>query len=115
MADAVQEYLPLTETTFYVLLSIAAEPRHGYAILKDVQSLSRGRLVLSTGTLYGALCRLLDQGLIQRVEEQDREETGRPRKLYSLSERGRAVLAAEIERLHALIGAAQRRWVPSEG
>jgi DNA-binding PadR family transcriptional regulator len=111
MPEAIQHYLPLTEATFYILLSMAVERKHGYAMLKDVQALSQGRVSLSTGTLYGALSRLLDQGLIERVEEdpQDPSEAGRPRKFYTLTRRGRRVLEAEIERLRALVAAAQRR------
>ena len=59
--------LPLTETTFYILLSLSPGSSHGYAILKDVERLSEGRLVLSTGTLYGALKRLLERDWIERV------------------------------------------------
>ena len=51
----VQGELPLTETTFYILLSLAQGPRHGYAILKDVAALSDGRVTLGTGTLLGTL------------------------------------------------------------
>ena len=64
MPELYQNHLPLTETTFYILLSMAVERKHGYAILKDVEQLSKGRVVPSTGTLYGALSRLLDQDLI---------------------------------------------------
>jgi DNA-binding PadR family transcriptional regulator len=109
MPEAIQHYLPLTEATFYILLSMAVERKHGYAMLKDVQALSQGRVSLSTGTLYGALSRLLDQGLIERVEEEDPTETGRLRKFYVLTPRGRRVLEAEIERLRVLVAAAQRR------
>jgi len=67
--------LPLTEPTFYILLSLAPEKRHGYAILKDVEALSNGNVSLSTSTLYGALGRLLDQGLIERVPNDEEENT----------------------------------------
>lgn len=112
MPEVIQDYLPLTEATFYILLSMAVERKHGYAMLKDVQALSQGRVSLSTGTLYGALSRLLDQGLIERVEEEDPKETGRPRKFYALTRRGCRVLEAEIARLRALVAAAQRRLAP---
>ena len=56
------ENTPLTEATYFIMLSLSREPRHGYAIMKDVQSLSEDRVILSTGTLYGALKRLLKQG-----------------------------------------------------
>ena len=54
------ETLALSEPVLFVLLSLAEQPRHGYSILKDIESMSGGRVLLSTGTLYGALQRLLD-------------------------------------------------------
>lgn len=107
----VQSFLPLTEVSFYILLSLANEPRHGYAIMKDVQVLSEGRINLSAGTLYGALKRLLESGWIERFEDGEMDETGRPRKSYQLTTLGRAVLVAETERLHTLIKAAGLREV----
>ena len=62
---------PLSESTFYILLSLAPGPQHGYAMLKDVESLSGGRLRLSTGTLYGAIQRLLEQAWIEPVASED--------------------------------------------
>jgi DNA-binding PadR family transcriptional regulator len=99
--------LPLTETTFFILLSLALEPRHGYAIMKEVGALSEGRVQLGTGTLYGALKRLLAQGWIERVEEQNggsgSEGSGRARKAYTLTRIGRDVLEAEVGRLKKLV------------
>jgi DNA-binding PadR family transcriptional regulator len=86
----------LSEPVLFVLLSLAEQPRHGYSILQDVQSMSGGRVLLSTGTLYGALQRLLDNGWIERVEEED---APRDRRTYRLTSRGRRNLQAEIERM----------------
>lgn len=95
--------LPLTEATFFILLTLAPQPRHGYAIMKEVEALSQGRVIFSTGTLYGGLKRLLEQGWIERHEGEDGpDETGRPRKAYALTNKGRRILAAEVERLDAL-------------
>ncbi len=104
-------YLPLTEPTFYILLSLAPGKKHGYAILKDVQALSKGKVRLSTSTLYGALGRLLDQGLIERVPNDEEENTGPglPRKAYILSKTGRRVLEAELSRMRALVATARLR------
>lgn len=102
------EYLPLQEATLLILLCLASEPRHGYAILKEVEALSQGRVVFSTGTLYGALARLLDQGLVERLDEAE-EATGRPRKTYQLTSLGRGVLAAETQRLEHLSRVARLR------
>jgi DNA-binding PadR family transcriptional regulator len=88
--------LPLTESVFLVLLSLAEQPRHGYSILKDVEQMSAGRVVLSTGTLYGALQRLLAQGWIERFEE---DEASRDRRAYRLTSQGQRHLQAEIDRM----------------
>ncbi len=101
--------LPLTEATYFILLSLASEPRHGYAILKDVEGLSRGRIVFSTGTLYGALKRLLEQSWIERRDDEVEDESGRPRKAYTLTELGRRILAAELTRLRDLLRVARAR------
>ncbi|MBV7332299.1 PadR family transcriptional regulator [Chloroflexi bacterium TSY] len=104
--------LPLTEATFFILLSLAPKPKHGYAIMKDVEILSQGRVELSTGTLYGALKRLLAQKWIERVEgspleTQSGAESARQRKAYALTELGRTMLNAEVRRLELLVSAAQ--------
>jgi DNA-binding PadR family transcriptional regulator len=103
----ITDQLPLTEVTFFILLSLSSGQKHGYVIMKDVGSLSDGRIRLGTGTLYGALGRLLDQGWIDRVEEE--QTSGRRRKAYVLSDIGRRILAAETERLRSLLSVAQRR------
>ena len=99
---------PLSEATLFILLSLAPEPRHGYAIMKDVQMLSDDRIVLSTGTLYGALKRLLEQGWIERVDDPEPNDTDRERKAYALTQAGRRVLKAEVERLQKLVATARR-------
>jgi DNA-binding PadR family transcriptional regulator len=100
----VQADLPLTETTFFILLSLASEPKHGYAIMKEVETLSRGNVRLRTGTLYGAIKRLLAGGWIERVGEEDEDkEQGRVRKSYRLTNLGRRILKAETIRLESLV------------
>ena len=106
----IESQLPLSEVSFYILLSLAGEPRHGYAVMKDVASLSEGRIDLSAGTLYGALKRMLEGGWIERLElPGEVDETGRPRKVYRLTALGQGVLRAETERLRALVAAAAQR------
>jgi DNA-binding PadR family transcriptional regulator len=105
----VQNNLPLTEATFFILLSLAPEPNHGYAIMKDVHQLSQGRVMLSTGTLYSALKRLLEQGWIRRNEATDNNSNGRLRKTYSLTSLGKHILQAEVQRLEGLVSASQSR------
>jgi DNA-binding PadR family transcriptional regulator len=102
---------PLTEPVLLILLSLAEQPRHGYSILKDVEEVSIGRVVLSTGTLYGALRRLLDDGWIERFEEND---ASRGRQAYRLSPKGRRTLQAEVTRLKQLTRVAGLRAVRKE-
>jgi DNA-binding PadR family transcriptional regulator len=107
-----QTYTPLTESTFLILLSLAPRPKHGYAIAKDIQDLSEGRVILSASTLYTTLKRLLEDGLIERSDEDsDLDESGRPRKTYALSHLGRRLLASETARLNSLVAVARLRGV----
>jgi len=102
---------PLTESTYFILLSLSPKPKHGYAIMKDVKTLSENRIILSTGTLYGALKRLLDQGWILRLNDAQSKGTVRDRKVYKLSEHGRRALKEEIARLNKLLTAANQRVI----
>lgn len=100
---------PLTEATFFILLSLSPSPKHGYAIMKEVRELSKGRIKFSTGTLYGALKRLLEQGWIKRVSDPEPNPTERERKAYMLTERGKKTVNAEVERLKTLVKTAQEQ------
>jgi len=93
------EPLPLTEPVLLILLSLAAQPRHGYAILKDAERMSDGRVRLSTGTLYGALRRLLEDRWIERFQEDD---NARGKQAYRLTPLGRRNLQQEVSRLKHL-------------
>jgi DNA-binding PadR family transcriptional regulator len=97
---------PLSEPVLLILLSLAEQARHGYSILKDVEEMSGGRVVLSTGTLYGALRRLLDDEWIERFEE---DEASRDRQAYRLTPRGRANLRTEVVRIKQLTRLASLR------
>ena len=105
----VQEQLPLTETTFFIILSLAPGPKHGYAIMKEVEALSDGRVQLSTGTLYGALKRMLEGDWIERVENTEPDNSSRGRKAYRLTKLGRRILEAEMARLRQLVNLAELR------
>ena len=96
----------LSETVFLILASLAAEPRHGYAILQDVEAMTAGRLRLSTGTLYGALRRLLEDGTIRRFKE---ATPTRDRQAYELTASGRKALAAEVGRMRHFSSVAAER------
>ena len=104
---SINEHLPLQEATFFILLSLARTPKHGYAILQDVAALSDGRLQLSTGTLYGALRRMLTQGWIERFEEASEVVSGRARKAYRITDLGQEILNADVVRMQDLITAVQ--------
>lgn len=97
---------PLSEQTYFILLSLQSEPKHGYAIAKDAQSLSKGRVSLSVSTLYTILKRLLDDGWIKLLEEVP-HGPGKARKIYSITKAGEGILTAEISRLNALISASR--------
>ena len=109
MQNNIHTNLPLTESTYIILLSLSSKPKHGYAIMKDVWILSNDRIILSTGTLYGALKRLLEHGWITRSDDSDPEGASRDRKVYTLSRHGRRILEAEIVRLQELLTAAKQR------
>jgi DNA-binding PadR family transcriptional regulator len=97
---------PLTEPVLLILISLADAPRHGYSLLQDIEDLSSGRVRLSTGTLYGALRRLLAERWIERVESGD---TSRDKQTYRLTETGRRQLRTETERLEQLTQLAKTR------
>ena len=89
-----------------ILMSLADKPRHGYALLKDIESLSQGRVRLSTGTLYGALRRLLEELWIERFEQED---TSRDKQAYRLTAAGRRQLQQELNRMKQLTRAGTAR------
>lgn len=94
------KYLPLSEATFYVMLSLT-QPMHGYAIMQKVEAMSEGQVSLGPGTLYGVFGALEKQALIVKVAEEER------RKVYALTELGRNVLAEQVRRLEIMLGNAR--------
>jgi len=97
---------PLTEPVLLILMSLADAPRHGYALIKDIETLSDGRIRLSTGTLYGALRRLLADRWIERFEQED---TSRDKQAYRLTSTGRRRLEVELDRMRQLTRAGSLR------
>jgi DNA-binding PadR family transcriptional regulator len=85
---------------------LADQPRHGYALLKDVENLSGHRIWLSTGTLYGAIHRLLNDGWIERFEQED---VSRDKQAYRLTRTGRMQLRLELDRLKNITKTASAR------
>ena len=101
MADAADDpRLPLTPAVFQILVALADDEQHGYALLKSVERQTGGRTRLSTGTLYGIIDRLLADGLIA-------ERSVGGRRLYRLTPRGRRTALAEADRLEALLARAR--------
>jgi DNA-binding PadR family transcriptional regulator len=107
--------LPLTHLSYHVLLALADDNRHGYGIIKEVFARTDGEMELETGTLYTALKRLKDEGLIDIVgREQRPPEADDRRRIYRLTQLGMEVLEAESRRLAALVGVAvQKRVLPA--
>ena len=94
MSGEQQYNASLSEQVLFILLSLATDRKHGYAIMKDVEDLSAGKMVLSSSTLYGALGRMQQRGLIVRVEEDEEDDAdypGMPRKYYQLSDLGKVM------------------------
>jgi DNA-binding PadR family transcriptional regulator len=105
-------WLPLTPALFYVLVALADEEKHGYAIIKDVAALTSDSVRLSSGTLYGIIKRLLDDGLVVELRRRpERAENDERRRYYRLTPFGREVALAETSRLErtAALALATRR------
>jgi DNA-binding PadR family transcriptional regulator len=106
-SDEAGRLLPLTPLSLGVLLALAEGPRHGYALLKALDTQSRGRLKPGTGTLYAALQRMIDEDLLEEAERPAGEDARR--RYYAVTEFGRAVARAELMRLAGLMDAAGAR------
>ena len=102
---------PLTEPILLILMSLADKPRHGYALIKDIEAISNGRVRLSTGTLYGAIRRLLEDEWIERFEQED---TSRRKQAYRITSEGRRQLELELDRMRQLTQAATARLKTKE-
>ncbi|MGH8722012.1 MAG: PadR family transcriptional regulator, partial [Burkholderiales bacterium] len=104
--------LPLTPAVFHILLALANQDRHGYGIILDIAERTGGAMRLGTGTLYTAISRLLEQGLIEEPDERPAEEDDdERRRYYRLTRFGRDVANAEAQRLAALVRMARSRGI----
>jgi DNA-binding PadR family transcriptional regulator len=107
---APESHLPLAPATFQILLALVDGERHGYGIMKEVAERTGGAVRLGPGTLYGALKRLLEGGLVDEDGERADPELGdERRRYYRLTERGLAVARAEARRLEAMVRAARKK------
>ncbi|HYU79246.1 MAG TPA: PadR family transcriptional regulator [Vicinamibacterales bacterium] len=105
-----QAHLPLTPVAFEILLALADGERHGYSIMREVAERSSGAITLHPGTLYRALARLLESGLIEELDERPHvENDDERRRYYRLTPHGIAVARAEAERLAGQLAAARHR------
>jgi DNA-binding PadR family transcriptional regulator len=103
-------FLPLTAVAFEILLALAEGEQHGYSIMREVADRSGGAVTLHPGTLYRALARLLENGLIEELDERpDPANDDERRRYYRLTERGIAVARAEAERMASQLDAARSR------
>jgi DNA-binding PadR family transcriptional regulator len=107
--DDVAPLLPLPPVTFHILLALADEDRHGYAIIKEVSLRTHGELTLSAGTLYRSLHRMLEQGLVVEVRERPApEEHDERRRYYQITKFGIEAAKAESRRLEQLVKLARQ-------
>jgi DNA-binding PadR family transcriptional regulator len=108
-----EEHLPLTQAVFYILLVLADGERHGYSIMKEVETHSQGQVKMGPGTLYGSVKRMLTSQLIEETESHEADDDER-RRYYRLTDFGRRVAAAEARRLSALVTLAQDKKLLGE-
>lgn len=112
----VDDLLPLTPVVFEILIALAAGEQHGYAIMQEVERRTDGRIDLHPGTLYRALGRLLDGGLIEELGERPPAAADdERRRYYRLTSLGAAVARAETERLETQVAAARARRLLRKG
>lgn len=109
--EAIAALLPLPPATFHILLAVADEERHGYAILQDVEERTGGELRLSAGTLYRSIARMVEQGLIAEVHRRLAISDDERRRYYKLTPFGSDVARAELRRLAQLVKLARARGV----
>lgn len=95
MRNDINKYLPLTESTYCIMLTLV-KPLHGYAVMQKVEEISKGTVKVGPGTLYGAFTSLEKEGLIVKVKEEER------RKSYVLTPKGKKVLMNQIKRLEMM-------------
>ena len=115
---APEEFLPLTPAIAHILLAVADEDRHGYAIMQEVERMTDGGVRMGPGTLYGTVKRMLAAGLLEETDgrpEADwgprRSDNDERRRYYRATALGRAVLEAETARMSALVSAARAKRV----
>jgi len=102
----IDRFLPLSTPVLHILLALGADHLHGLGIMEAIADKSEGKAVILPGTLYVTLNRMVDDGLIAEAERPDGADARR--KYYGITERGRSVVAAEMERMAVLMDVARR-------
>jgi len=102
MPEDSNSFLPLSPAVLHILLALASEDRHGYAIMQEIARQSAGRFKLGPGTLYENLQKLLEQGIVEESPQRRADDDSR-RRYYRLSKFGRKLLSAEISRLEGVV------------
>lgn len=119
MSDAPSESgRPLPAAQLHILLTLADGEKHGYAMMREVEALTDGEVLMGPGTLYGAIKRMLSAGLVTETEERpDPEIDDERRRYYRLTELGLRTLGAETARMERLVrtARAKRKWHPHPG
>jgi DNA-binding PadR family transcriptional regulator len=101
---------PLTPAVLHILLALSTEERHGYGIMKQVESESQGKVKMGPGTLYGSLGRMMESGLIRESDKKiDRELDDERRVYYKITALGQTALAAELERYREVVAIAKQK------
>jgi DNA-binding PadR family transcriptional regulator len=112
----VERLLPLPPAVFHILIALGDGESHGYAVMQEVAARTEGRVRMSPGTLYGSIRKMLDEGLIEELFRRGRDAADERRRYYRVTKFGRAVAAAEAERLAALLHHARLNGlVPGKG
>jgi DNA-binding PadR family transcriptional regulator len=111
-AQPPESFLPLTPAVFHILLALADGEKHGYAIMQEVEDMTRGKVQMGPGTLYGSIKRMLAAGLIKESDDRpDPDLDDERRRYYRQTGLGRRVLREETERMAALTALARRKHV----
>ena len=101
MDKILKAFMPMTETAYYILLSLT-EPRHGYGIIRHVEEITNGRIKLGSGTVYGTLTKLQNKGVISVFSDEER------RTVYEITDIGKQLILTEIQRIKEIYNNAVR-------
>ena len=112
----IRQNTPLTPAVFHILLALSTKERHGYGIMKQVETDSRGSVRMGPGTLYGSLKRMLEAGLVEESAGKIDPAIDDERRIYyRIAGEGRKALAAELERYRNVLAVARGKRLPSNG